>query len=1191
MLKNIFKQFLVAVLVISLVTANMGVVHADEAALASDTDSGAAAKGVSHSAIGAEAVKVSVGGEAAPAPEDVSGLASETDAPAVSKLFGAVMGISSVVDEETFSFENGVLTVKNTEFIYETEIIIPWRNNSNFSITDVTSIIINRNVTNETLHLPAGAFEDFTGLRTVSFQNGLNFSNGYTITERAFKNCTSLTSFPFAEGHLGTINESAFEGCSSLETVELNNIRNVSIGRAAFKNCTGLTEFTLSKAAIVGDTGISNYIEDETFMGCLNLTTLNRIYAFDEIGDSAFEGCELLSTDTINALLANAKEIGASAFEGCNSLEDLKLSNNIKFIGNRAFTDCKGLKTVHFGSGIDLLEIRGAAFAGCTSLTTLINLENCTAIRWFGPELFSCTALTEVKMPPSTAVPLIIGHNLFGGSNNLKKVELPNNYSAGGTDFIFAYAGSYYDDPNTDDENYPIHMDSDLDNALYPDTELGTEFVKIDLTGEYFNQKTFTFDSDNFYRLGLNNLPALEEVTFATVNLINQFVNEIDGVVYFFDSSAPTDPLEVIFYPPAKRSTKLDGASYDIEWGVKSIKTLAFANVTGISKVNVPNSVVIICPGAFYETNIDTIKLSEKIQIGTEDTSEGGIFIQENSDNIINLFLPNNISDGMGNNEIKWHEGRNPFQAALGAAPHLKLYAYKSANIVPWLIANNVPYTEIPDQDLLNSNPPPIMYRYIPYMFTARAYNGGPLAVNDLVFRIDEVLPKGMYFKTGDAVEDALTMTTIADEETRLIFAELPNGTVYGVPTTYEDFKDGVNFNLFVRNSGDMDGIYEAKANFTIKLAPVTKDDIVNRVNTLKVIPRDDPNANPSGWMDILINKADLTRIQRIHTNGEFDRFLAFYINGKMQKEGIDYTKNPGSTVITLLNQTVLDLNETDEHVAAIAFERSDTGVGNGKTGEVDVIAQTFRVTNIPADNFEYSDEPFYTEPPQPSGSTGGSAGSDVDSSVYIPAASSPSGQQAPPVTPPAQPTPTPPPVNPVPVIIPVPQVPIAPSAYVANPQITGLEFVNGRAIAGRGVPFNVRIGIDYEQFTGTIEIDGQALGSGDFDSSEGSTVIEVKSGFIDKLSDGDHLLAVNFKEQVVDIPFTMLAPETAEAAEVPEPTPAPAVVPPLVAPTPAPEEPASSNLPLIIILAVVSLAAVSGIVFIKYRGKGASPK
>ena len=114
-----------------------------------------------------------------------------------------------------------------------------------------------------------------------------------------------------------------------------------------------------------GEVSIAKYIGTET-----DIVIPEKIdgYTVAAISDNAFKNQNIKSVimpDTI-------EEIGESAFEGCEKLEYIKISPSVEFIREKAFTNCISLSDVDFGEINDNLRlIDEDVFAGCKSLKEL----------------------------------------------------------------------------------------------------------------------------------------------------------------------------------------------------------------------------------------------------------------------------------------------------------------------------------------------------------------------------------------------------------------------------------------------------------------------------------------------------------------------------------------------------------------------------------------------------------------------------------------------------------------------------------------------------------------------------------------------------------------------------------------------------------------------------------------------------
>ena len=129
-------------------------------------------------------------------------------------------------------------------------------------------------------------------------------------------------------------------------------------------------------------------IEEDAFLGCKNLTTLN--YNAEKCNNSkAFQYCYALTTinigddvkiisstafeDTVNLKEVNfgknVESIWFYAFRDCRNLLSVSIPNSVETMGTEVFKDCTNLKSVKISNS--LLEIPNSAFEECTSLESV----------------------------------------------------------------------------------------------------------------------------------------------------------------------------------------------------------------------------------------------------------------------------------------------------------------------------------------------------------------------------------------------------------------------------------------------------------------------------------------------------------------------------------------------------------------------------------------------------------------------------------------------------------------------------------------------------------------------------------------------------------------------------------------------------------------------------------------------------
>lgn len=232
------------------------------------------------------------------------------------------------------------------------------------------------------------------------------------------------------DGSVEVVNTSAFYKCKELYDVRLPaNIK--SIEYKAFDQCGSITSIALpfvghraSSASdayfgyIFGATSEYEYqkvpaeltsirilgaceISARAFWGCANIREIFFDSAISTIGESAFNGCTGLTRVDISCLQdwcrtvfenteanplyfahnlyidgtylaqlqipSDISTVVANAFTGCN-IRKLTLTDNVKIIGERAFSSCSFLDDVELGHGLQ--QIGAYAFSG-TAITAI----------------------------------------------------------------------------------------------------------------------------------------------------------------------------------------------------------------------------------------------------------------------------------------------------------------------------------------------------------------------------------------------------------------------------------------------------------------------------------------------------------------------------------------------------------------------------------------------------------------------------------------------------------------------------------------------------------------------------------------------------------------------------------------------------------------------------------------------------
>ncbi len=193
------------------------------------------------------------------------------------------------------------------------------------------------------------------------------------------------------------IGDNAFYNCSKLEKVVLPAGLQ-TLGSSAFKLSSKLKEIVIPDQLKV--------LSDETFANCRSLATVKLGKSLETIGEKAFASCSVLTEIEIPD---SVKTIGVSAFEKStpnskdedviSGLKSITFGAGLETIGEKAFYQCRALKTLKFSEKSSLISIADEAFAECSSLETVVlpnGLDN------LGKKVFyMATILSTVNLPES----------------------------------------------------------------------------------------------------------------------------------------------------------------------------------------------------------------------------------------------------------------------------------------------------------------------------------------------------------------------------------------------------------------------------------------------------------------------------------------------------------------------------------------------------------------------------------------------------------------------------------------------------------------------------------------------------------------------------------------------------------------------------------------------------------------------
>jgi hypothetical protein len=218
-----------------------------------------------------------------------------------------------------------------------------------------------------------------------------------------------------------------------------------------------------------GDYRNGEYIAGNSISGNLVIPETvyynDKAYSVTKIGDYAFSNCTGLKSVTIpNSVTVT--EIGRGAFYGCTGLKSVTIGNSVTSIGNYAFYRCSGITTLTIPNSVTEIGIH--AFYGCSGL------------KWIESKAVTPPSIQSVTFS-DYSVPLLAASDAYRTASYWKNfTNICAPYTPTGTTF------------EVDGLKYEIISVNDLTCRLYAIDETVTgENIVIPETVVYKN-RTFT---------------------------------------------------------------------------------------------------------------------------------------------------------------------------------------------------------------------------------------------------------------------------------------------------------------------------------------------------------------------------------------------------------------------------------------------------------------------------------------------------------------------------------------------------------------------------------------------------------------------------------------------------------------------------------------------------------------------------
>ena len=374
-----------------------------------------------------------------------------------------------------------------------------------------------------------------------------------------------------------------------LNGTDIRFIREMAGRDATNKETVGvLTKLDLREADIVE--GGDYYYQN----GSAKYSTSNMA-----VGDYMFYYSNLIDV----RLPENIKSIGARAFSDCSGLKSISLPEGVTAIGDYAFYSCAGLTLMSFPAG--LTTIGYSAFYNCDSFTSIFFP---VGLKTIDRSAFnSCDALTEVLFPDGLET---IGEIAFQGCNSLRSISLPEGLTSLG-ELAFGYCS------NLVSVNLPSSLEI-IGNSSFA--------ACYNLMNISFSEGLITIGSDAFSSCtALTNvsLPnSLKTIGYGAFNICRSlaYVSFPDGLTTI-DRTAFADCTGLTRVILPESLTILDERAFSGCTGItevylpgklKEIGIYAFEDCSRLSHISFPDELITIGTGAFDGcTSLQTISLPD----------------------------------------------------------------------------------------------------------------------------------------------------------------------------------------------------------------------------------------------------------------------------------------------------------------------------------------------------------------------------------------------------------------------------------------------------------------------------------------------------------------------------------------------------------------------------------------------------
>ena len=493
-----------------------------------------------------------------------------------------------------YTKQNTTLTIGNSVQIIDDNI---------FSGMNISDIVIPGSITS----IGKKAFANSINLENISFSSKSNmeiensaFDNTKWITKQTdsiiYLNDIALKFIGKNKPNKITFKEGTAVICSNFmknntqleEVIFPTSLK--TIGSSAFENCSNLKDVSFPPYI--------SHIYENAFAQCSKLKKINIPASITKIDNFAFENCTEIDSINLNNAYCS---IGVGAFRNCKNLVKINLGDNITNIDDMVFSYCTSLQNINSDNNQIILPskiqtINSALFFACHNLKGNITLPNgITIIKERAFE--DCKSLRSIEI--SSKLDTIFS-SAFNKTNNFTDFKGNNKYY--NTDKGLLYSQNMnilYQCPKGYRNTCVIHDSTKIVNSYAFLNCTKIQHVILDYVEEIrdnafngcINLKKISL-GEHFYSLGNNRFDGCQNLEQINVKKENIYYKSVDGVLYSADMTT------LILCPRAKKG------EFKIPKSVQHIADYAFYNCNQITKVILPPNIKTIGKEAFTGCNV-----------------------------------------------------------------------------------------------------------------------------------------------------------------------------------------------------------------------------------------------------------------------------------------------------------------------------------------------------------------------------------------------------------------------------------------------------------------------------------------------------------------------------------------------------------------------------------------------------------